>query len=92
MHHNEELESAGLADSPWLVSLTSVVCVDGEDSDDIGSRDGNGDLYVQGAVVDIEVDGKGRLPSGLIGRRRKSSGEVVRRELEERPVGEGEVD
>ena len=92
MHHNEELKSAGLADGPWLVSLASVVRVDGEDSDDIGSRNGDGHLYVQGAIVDIEVDGEGRLPSGLVRRRRKSGGEVMRREFEERPVGEGEVD
>lgn len=33
---DEELESAGFADGPWLVFLASVVCVDQEDSDDIG--------------------------------------------------------
>lgn len=71
---DEELESAGLADGPWLVSLTSVVCVDGEDSNDIDGRDGDRNLHIQCAVVDISVNREGRLPSGLVGGRRDSSG------------------
>jgi hypothetical protein len=92
VQNDKDLEGASFTDGPWLVSLTSVVRVDGEHSDDIGSRNGDGNLYVQGAVVDIEVDREGRLPSGLVGGRRESSGQMMRRELEERSVGEGEMD
>jgi len=70
---NKDFETTSCADPPWLVALAPVVGVDGEDCNDICSCDGDRHLDVEGAVEDVEVDGEGRLPSGLVGRRRESS-------------------
>jgi hypothetical protein len=63
VHHNEELESAGLADGPWLVSLASVVCVDCEDSDDIevASSDGGGRAAGRLCGGNLKSDRSGRV-------------------------------
>jgi hypothetical protein len=85
---DECAERTSLANRPGLVSSASVVRIQQDDSRGVDRRDGQGDLVIEGGVVDVVGNGKRVLEGEAIVGRRNQWRRGVWRELEDGPRGQ----
>ena len=92
MQDDKQLEPAGLAKRPWLVSATLVHAIEEHDGDGVETGDGHGHTDVEQLGVEIVGDVEGLVPGGFREvRSREDRGEVVRRKFQQRSWREADA-
>ena len=84
--NDKSLEGAGFRYPPWLIYVTPVVGIDQGDRDHIDATNNQGDLDVQGAIVNVKGNCKRRPEVALVmrwGQRRRNR---IRWKLEQAQV------